>query len=218
MDTIISNARALNSQILNQCIPANDILAMVDTVAQLESLNARVRTLACEVENLTKNSKFLVDQYLEKIRMVIKVLETNKPNLHDLTILQTPSRDLVLQNEQVGNLAPGITIPAVVVLEPDHVPDTQLYWIKNLGCYAYKINGVLIKGTIKRWKNSSWLYTPDNYTLRNANMRHFGGNPEDLKLDIEKTNIENPGEFATRREQLMHDILCNLAVAQITQK
>jgi hypothetical protein len=100
------------------------------------------------------------------------------------------------------DIAHNITIPTKQVNDISDVPNTQLYWVKNINQFAIRINGVLFRGNIGNIYNQSHIKKnkPTNQTIIccNANkckymlagkLCQFYHDPSDLLILLKTSKI-----------------------------
>lgn len=133
-------------------------------------------------------------------------------------------------------VAPDIVIQVREVDTLEDVPQLPIYWVRSMNTFAIKlcrrpltgsICKIITKKTPNKYEelkrsntllNSSWLYTQEPVTSKNAMMRHFGTREtlsDDMKL-YQKNNTMSCMSLSLRERQLMHDLLVLISYYEIS--
>lgn len=205
-------AKRLQSEINNK-LDVDDLESAGNKFDHLDALYQALKTATNEIKLIKMGSQTQIISRLRKLREDIEILEQDNISLDDIAILQ--SKDSCMKE-----VAPGINLRTTVVATEDFIPDSPLYFIRNTGEYAIKVQGLIIKGVIKNikstpssdsWTPGDFLYTDRPLLKKNMHMRHIGSR-DSLKSDIEMATRR---EKETRAAQLAHDLLIQLCIKVI---
>lgn len=115
----------------------------------------------------TKNQLYELESYIKQIQTIshrmAKIYNTCKNKLENGFVIHRsvklnnidpfPKKDnwvnmINIPNNNSKSLVPGIDINIKNINEIDEIPNTPLYWIKSTNQFAFRINGVLLRGNI----------------------------------------------------------------------
>jgi hypothetical protein len=226
----VDKAKNIQSKILKEFRDENyDKIS--EHITELDSIYNFVNYLAQEIRLVKLNTKNIIVGELRTLNRDIKILEKKNPSLEEIKLLK-------LSDFSYKELAPGISLPVMVVPDENYIPSTPLYYIKNTEEFGVKVLDTVISGKIgnfvettkaiqcpKRsqhdtilckwshatgncWIPEHFLYTRDPVNSRNINLRHIGSRDSLL----EEIFLATKREKESRVKQTAHDLLVQLCI------
>lgn len=219
----LDRAKRLQSRILQAPLSHDPVQAIVQSALlydELDRIDARVQYVHAQIKLIRSTMHTHIATNISSTDRVLHALIA-------------PGADIA---DNMHELAPGISLPAISVRYEELIPDTPLYYILDTREYAVRISNSVFKGHIgtidneqrypcrmraahdhtacrhahdaPTWSVANWLYTAQTLSARNKCMRHFGTR-DTLACDIRQST---QSERSMRSAQTMHDVLVKLCM------
>jgi hypothetical protein len=223
-------AQALQKEIHNLC-PIRDDKLVIKKWNELDYIMQRTAYLYKQISAIHVATRDALGRRIQQYRSCLSILD--RPDI---------TRDELLSIKPINSdIAPGVSLSAIPVMNADMIPDTQLYFVSETGEWGVRIMGQLITGQVGEIRQYGKKHIPCRlckpHDKLSCPMWHKDEVPGWLESQWIHTNqppsAKNklmrhvgsrsslrydiarlpPGEPDIRRRQLAHDLLVYLAIS-----
>lgn len=215
----------------NNIINMNDI----DDINDMYNLYHEIDLLYNEITQITEQIKII--RYNSKSHIMKRILQFKK----EINLLLKPDLDETelkelkeLESKDIEfEVAPGIKLAAIKVVDECHIPNIPLYYLSNEKEFAFKISGVVIRGHIgniqdhnKKYIKCQIEHPKDfDYVKRCPKWHpqmgeHIGWNPSCFKTILDEP-IKNNNKYMRHignKDTLEQDILYKISNDEINMR